>query len=94
LEYWLNGIHCDYSIAEFTPVAETAQFSSSDAKSIQPNTDSRWRLVARVIGVVIMLIGGVIGFELITMAPPVPQMIVLALVMIGLGGIAAWKPEL
>jgi len=41
-----------------------------------------------------MLIGGVIGFELITMAPPVPQMIVLALVMIGLGGIAAWKPEL
>jgi hypothetical protein len=94
LECWFNGVHRESSTADPAPMTQTAEISAPDAKSSQPKTDSRWRLVARVLGVVIMLVGCAMGFELITMTPRPPQMIVLAIVMIGLGGMTAWKPDL
>lgn len=92
MECWFNGMHRGDDATEPPPPDQTETPPESAANTLLQPLTPRARLFTRLVGLTVLLIGLGIAFELIT-GPRPPQKVVLSLVMIGMGGLVAWKPD-
>ncbi len=92
LECWFNGIHRGGDVTKpLLPVTiETPPEPVANTlfKPLTPRT----RLSTRLVGIAVLLIGLGIALEMIA-GPRPPQMLIMSLAMIGMGGFVAWKPD-
>jgi hypothetical protein len=93
LECWFNGIHRGGDASEQLQSAKTESSPEPTPSSpIQPLT-RRSRRFVRLVGVAVLLIGLGIALELFSATPRPPQMVIMSVIMIGMGGLVAWKPD-